>query len=964
MTSSPYRRPQTSTVNALSGVGTPDAIEVKGDSRVTVSKSGPLLDNRDPNQLIKNTQDQNAVIGNFVKTITNQAPKIITGALMDQANRQMSELVSSTSPKDLMAVTSDGPERDAMRGLNVFAQEKLAIYQASYGANEYKEIYTAGVEKNRALLTDPSTSDEVKAQVMSDIKQDARQRSGLGNVPAGAYATVVPELAAFEGQLSGRNYSNTLARQKERDLLKVQNGLLSSVASYLSEGEGPDGKGNIEVASESLKREISDPRPMFTPREQADALYSGVETRVTMLIADGNADAAVALANRMVDLSGTSVQTPSGEYFFDIRDSQGKSLTLKLSALANNALRQQQRQGALDVKRLVGEYVGDYDSATTSEEKDARSQEFLGQISTLPPEQRAAALAAMGQVEANLDAPTQLQIQNAAEARLNITTRGLSKEDASAQLLALVETKGITARQYEAEMRSVAAGNPDADLYRNIDTARQAAENEIAIKSLSLVDAGNEESAGFGSSALADYSDDEKSEIVQLELQSRTNTAVQEQAKKDKDSGNPWTPQMYMDKYKEELNRQYGILKQEFSKGKLGGKTQVERTNEEYMILGNNAANGPLTVESFSPETLKRFRKNNGDKPFTVKGLLGQLGNQMKGLKKEDGTPLYPDAIKDMKRLARQSRVKKDEYGFWETMNPLNFIMGTPQLKDLDVIQEVERIPEQGKDDDEKTSEKDDTTSKADDTTREGFKKIWMPGLGALGNVVTQPAQAGTLEGKPGILNSSNTDEFAKVMSRQIPMGIKTQALPQVSAATQVRRVPIAISSRNHPLFVAIGIAEGTRTPSGGNTKAYYGHADIGDGNWNRGTVSGGRNGGTPQQVDRQWMGTLTSVATTVAPVLQRLGLPPNSQGWNRVMFNILDLRVQSVPAAVQTFISKLPQVMKQGLTIEAIAKARADSFFNPRTGDLEASGFENNYSRLFADQRSRAGVYDYKRRF
>ena len=80
-------------------------------------------------------------------------------------------------------------------------------------------------------------------------------------------------------------------------------------------------------------------------------------------------------------------------------------------------------------------------------------------------------------------------------------------------------------------------------------------------------------------------------------------------------------------------------------------------------------------------------------------------------------------------------------------------------------------------------------------------------------------------------------------------------------------------------------------------------------------------------------------------------------------MFNILDLRVQA-PAAVQTFISKLPQVMKQGLTIEAIAKARADSFFNPGTGALEAGGFGNNYSRLFADQRSRAGVYDYKRRF
>ena len=88
------------------------------------------------------------------------------------------------------------------------------------------------------------------------------------------------------------------------------------------------------------------------------------------------------------------------------------------------------------------------------------------------------------------------------------------------------------------------------------------------------------------------------------------------------------------------------------------------------------------------------------------------------------------------------------------------------------------------------------------------------------------------------------------------------------------------------------------------------------------------------------------------------------SQGWNRLMFNILDLRVQAAPAALTSFVMQVPKLIRQGLTVEAIAKARADSFINPATGRLEASGFNNNYSRLLADQRSRAGVYDYKRRF
>ena len=51
------------------------------------------------------------------------------------------------------------------------------------------------------------------------------------------------------------------------------------------------------------------------------------------------------------------------------------------------------------------------------------------------------------------------------------------------------------------------------------------------------------------------------------------------------------------------------------------------------------------------------------------------------------------------------------------------------------------------------------------------------------------------------------------------------------------------------------------------------------------------------------------------------------------------------------------------GWTVEAIAKARADSYINPETGRLEASGFGNSYQRLMKDQRSRAGVYDYRRR-
>jgi len=89
------------------------------------------------------------------------------------------------------------------------------------------------------------------------------------------------------------------------------------------------------------------------------------------------------------------------------------------------------------------------------------------------------------------------------------------------------------------------------------------------------------------------------------------------------------------------------------------------------------------------------------------------------------------------------------------------------------------------------------------------------------------------------------------------------------------------------------------------------------------------------------------------------MGLKPGTVAFNRLMFNRLDLEVQSPAAAADLF-----RNLTGDYSIEGIAKARADSFINPATGQLEAGGFGGSYNRLFTDQRSRAGAFDYKRRF
>jgi len=236
--------------------------------------------------------------------------------------------------------------------------------------------------------------------------------------------------------------------------------------------------------------------------------------------------------------------------------------------------------------------------------------------------------------------------------------------------------------------------------------------------------------------------------------------------------------------------------------------------------------------------------------------------------------------------------------------------------------------------------------------------------LGGALNVVAPPAMAAQ-----GPSRLQNPDQMPRLglafrnanSQNPQPMSLHEGPLPQIVASAPVRPLPLAITTDMHPWFVAIGINEGTRTANGGYTKNYFGHIDPKDKNRNVGTVSGGGvrgGGGSPQVVDRIWAGKLTKQAMVAASLLMARGFNQGTLGFQRVMFNYLDLHVQS-PAAAGTFIQKLSQMMKGGLTIEAIAKARADSYYYPdgRWGGAWP------YPRLLQDQRSRAGTFDYKKR-
>jgi murein DD-endopeptidase MepM/ murein hydrolase activator NlpD len=173
------------------------------------------------------------------------------------------------------------------------------------------------------------------------------------------------------------------------------------------------------------------------------------------------------------------------------------------------------------------------------------------------------------------------------------------------------------------------------------------------------------------------------------------------------------------------------------------------------------------------------------------------------------------------------------------------------------------------------------------------------------------------------------------------------------------------VMNEQNPYVVAIGIAEGNLDANGRPTGSYAGHTDPGNGARNVGIFSAQGSGGSPEAANRVWFNKLNKMAPRFDAELKLAGLQPGTPAYDRIMFNMLDLYVQS-PAAVTEaggLLSRVPEMVRDGGSVAAIANARAMSFRNPATGNLDAPGFGNSWSRLLKDQRSRAGAFDNKKR-
>ncbi|MEA5466850.1 hypothetical protein [Leptothoe sp. PORK10 BA2] len=150
----------------------------------------------------------------------------------------------------------------------------------------------------------------------------------------------------------------------------------------------------------------------------------------------------------------------------------------------------------------------------------------------------------------------------------------------------------------------------------------------------------------------------------------------------------------------------------------------------------------------------------------------------------------------------------------------------------------------------------------------------------------------------------------------------------------------------------AVGSAEGTRTPTGGYTSAYYGHVDPGNGVWNLGSFSYQHGAASPEEADQKQLGRLQRQTLELRRQAQA-----HAFSLSRLEeLNGIDLANQAPLAALDRgYINWLAVAKQQPMDSQSqIVWARTKAFLDPDTGYWDAPGLGNHWDAIYRDQQRR----------
>jgi hypothetical protein len=160
----------------------------------------------------------------------------------------------------------------------------------------------------------------------------------------------------------------------------------------------------------------------------------------------------------------------------------------------------------------------------------------------------------------------------------------------------------------------------------------------------------------------------------------------------------------------------------------------------------------------------------------------------------------------------------------------------------------------------------------------------------------------------------------------------------------------------NSPIAIAVGTAEGTRTPDGRFTAAYNGHIDPGNGAHNQGSFSYQGVADNPKKADELQLAKLKG---RVLPAFEKMWNFERTDPEKRALFAIAcDVFTQSETACLGKggFLEQM-QIGLSGKFVQLaqeINRWRYLSYFDPETDRLDAPGFGNDSARLGQDQERR----------
>lgn len=181
-----------------------------------------------------------------------------------------------------------------------------------------------------------------------------------------------------------------------------------------------------------------------------------------------------------------------------------------------------------------------------------------------------------------------------------------------------------------------------------------------------------------------------------------------------------------------------------------------------------------------------------------------------------------------------------------------------------------------------------------------------------------------------------------------LPVPIKNFESLCSSPAITLEQAQALFASTDSVGAIAIGMAEGTRTLEGDKTSFWKSHLDPANQAVNQGTFSWQGSAISAEDADQQ---AIYHIQNTVIPSLLEHGAQQGIVFDPELLIQGVDLWIQS-PAAGTEFVTNLRKCHDANTQeTDLILCARVQSYYDSRTGKLDASGFNNNRVLLAQDQ-------------